>query len=46
MESSNGKVSALPTGTKEKMADIIPNVSKDVRELAVDYSADTNLHGK
>nr|GME11119.1 uncharacterized protein LOC109175541 isoform X2 [Ipomoea batatas] len=44
MESSNGKVSALPTGTKEKMADIIPNVSKDVRELAVDYSADTNLH--
>ncbi|XP_019180354.1 PREDICTED: uncharacterized protein LOC109175541 isoform X2 [Ipomoea nil] len=44
MESSNGKVSALPTGTKEKMADIITNVSKDVRELAVDYSADTNLH--
>nr|GMD77552.1 uncharacterized protein LOC109175541 isoform X2 [Ipomoea batatas] len=44
MESSNGKVSTLPTGTKEKMADIIPNVSKDVRELAADYSADTNLH--
>lgn len=47
MEPSNGKVSPLSTGTMEKKVDIIPNLSKDIHESAVDNNAiETNLHGK
>nr|GMD79240.1 uncharacterized protein LOC109175542 isoform X3 [Ipomoea batatas] len=45
MEPSNGKVSPLSTGTMEKKVDIIPNLSKDIHESAVDNNAiETNLH--
>ncbi|XP_019180358.1 PREDICTED: uncharacterized protein LOC109175542 isoform X2 [Ipomoea nil] len=45
MEPSNGKVSPLSTGTMEKKVDIIPNLSKDIHESAVDNNVtETNLH--